>query len=154
MPKGKAQTAQLGFCFELPAISRGEAGGAGLEQRISRAAGNLLATAQAEGRSRAVIAAEMSDWLAEDVTVDMLNAMSSPARSDHKVHMSRFWALLAVTGRPDVLDPLLREIGAALLVGREVQTARIGHLSQKLKEIRAELRDLERSAPIIREGKD
>jgi hypothetical protein len=67
--------------------------------------------------------------------------------------MSRFWALLVVTGRQDMLDPLLREIGMAGLLGREVETARIGQLQREIEIRNEELRRLKRTAPTIRTGR-
>jgi len=150
MPKAKPHPGQLGFAFDAPTAALGEAALAGLEQRICRLVGTIL---NGDSQPREVIAARMSVILGEDITRAMLDAYSSPARDQHKVPMSRFLALVAVTGRQDLLDPILREVGAALLVGEEVHTARIGQISQKLKQLKAELRDLERSAPLIREGR-
>jgi hypothetical protein len=123
---------------------------AGLERRICSAVGTVLAS---DKRPREVIAAEMSVLLDEDVSRAMLDAYSSPARADHKVPMSRFLALLVVTGRQDLLDPLLREIGAALLVGDEVKTARLGQIEQLMAELQEERRHLRGSTPRIRERK-
>jgi hypothetical protein len=54
----------------------------------------------------------------------------------HKVPMSRFFALVAVTERHDVLDLLLRQIGAAVLVGEEIYTAQLGHIDRKMAELK------------------
>lgn len=150
MPKAKAHPDQIGFDFEAPAPASGVAALAGLERRICSAVGTVLAS---DKRPREVIAAEMSVLLDEDVSRAMLDAYSSPARADHKVPMSRFLALLVVTGRQDLLDPLLREIGAALLVGDEVKTARLGQIEQLLAELQEERRHLRGSTPRIRENK-
>ena len=64
--------------------------------------------------------------------------------------MSRLMALSVVTRRQDLLDPLMREIGAAVLVGEEVKTARLGQLQQRITEMQAEMRLLKGSAPSIR----
>lgn len=149
MPKAKAHPGQLGFAFEAPIARTGLAAMAGLERRISATVGTILAS---DSRSRAVLAAEISDLLDEPVSKEMLDAYASPAREGHKVPMSRFMALVAVTGRHDLLDPLMREIGAALLVGEEVLTARVGHVRQQIRELQAEMRRLEGSAPLIRAG--
>ena len=150
MPKAKTHPDQFGFTFEAPKPARAEAGLAGLEQRINRMVGSVL---NSDPRSREVIAAEASVLLGEPVTKDMLNAYSSPSRPDHKVPFSRLLALIAVTDRHDLLDPVMREIGAGLLVGDEVMTARIGHLQQQKKQIDEELRKLKGSAPLIGEDR-
>jgi hypothetical protein len=81
----------------------------------------------------------------------MLNAYASPAREEHKVPMSRFWALIAVTDRFELLDTLLREIGAALLVGEEIHTARLGHIDRQIARLQAERKRIAGVAPIIGE---
>lgn len=149
MPKAKAIPGQLGFDFREPVPAKGIAGLAGLERRINALVGSVLAS---DPRAREVIAAEMSVVLDEPISRAMLDAYSSPARPDHKVPASRLFALLAVTDRQDLLDPIMREIGAALLVGDEVRTARLGHLQQIKQRIEAEMRALRIDAPEIREG--
>lgn len=147
MAKAKPHPDQLGFLFEEPVLPRGEAALAGIEQRICSTVGVIL---NSDERSRKVIAAEMSELLCEDVSSAMLDAYSSPARIDHKVPFSRFLALVAVTRRHDLLDPLIREIGGAVLVGEEVHTARVGHISSQIKKLQAELKELSATAPLIR----
>jgi len=49
------------------------------------------------GRSREDAAQLMSDYLDEKVSVDMLNAYASEAKSEHVVNVVRFIALLHVT---------------------------------------------------------
>lgn len=150
MAKAKAHPGQLGFDWDVPAPAAGVAALAGLERRICATVGTLLAS---DKRPREVIAAEMSVLLGEDISRAMLDAYSSPARHDHRVPMSRFFALLVVTSRQDLLDPLLREIGAGLLVGAEVKTARLGQIEAIIAELQEERRQLKTDAPKIREGK-
>lgn len=152
MPKARAHHDQLGFIFEEPSPALGAAALAGLEQRVSSTVGTILASALGTGRPREVIAAEMSVLLGEDVSRSMLDAYASPARDGHKVPFSRLLALVAVTGRQDLLDPLMREIGAAVLVGEEVHTARLGHLDREIEQLKAERKRIAGSAPLIRSG--
>lgn len=147
MPKAKPHPGQLGFTFTTPVAASGPAALAGLEQRICRTVGTIL---NSELRPREIIAAEMSVLLEEEISRAMLDAYSSPARAEHKVPMSRFFALVAVTKRHDLLDPLLREIGAGVLIGPEIQTARLGHLRQQARAISNEIKALEQTAPLIR----
>ena len=81
MPKAKAHPDQLGFDFKAPAPQSGVAGLAGLERRICATVGTVLASAM---RPREIIAAEMSVLLDEEVSRAMLDAYSSPARTDHR----------------------------------------------------------------------
>lgn len=154
MPKAKAHPGQIGFAFDAPTLPRAAAALAGLEKRISAMVGTILASAAAEGRSRAVIAAEMGELLGEEINVAMLDAYASPAREGHKVIMSRCLALVAVCDRQDLLDPIMREIGAALLVGEEVHTARLGHIDRQIAQLREERQRIAGQAPLIRGEKN
>lgn len=146
MPKAKAHPNQLGFVFEPPKPVTEEAALAGFEQRVNRMVGSML---NSDGRSREVIAAEMSVLLGEHISVDMLNAYASPARIEHKVPFSRLMALVVVTKRYDLLDRRMRETGCGVLVGEELNTARLGHIDQQIKQLQAEKRALEHVAPLI-----
>jgi hypothetical protein len=147
MTKAKAHPGQLGFAFEPPAPASAPAQLAGLERQVSGVVGSILAS---DPRSRSVIAAEMSDLLGDRVSKEMLDAYASPARDEHKVPMSRLLALVAVTKRHDLLDPLMRQIGAALLVDEEVRTARLGHIEVQIQRLSTERQQLLGSAPLIR----
>ncbi len=147
MPKARAHPDQLALNLSTPSMPIGPAALAGLDARICRTVGTILAS---DGRPREVIAAEMSVLLEDEVSKPMLDAYSSPARMDHKVPASRFFGLVAVTARQDLMNPLMREIGVSLLIGEEVKTARLGHLRQQARAIATEIRELEQSAPMIR----
>jgi hypothetical protein len=147
MPKAKAHPGQLGFAFDTPIAASGPAALAGIEQRICRTVGTIL---NSDPRPREILAAEMSLLLEDEISRAMLDAYSSPARADHKVPMSRFLALIAVTKRHDLLDSLLREIGAGVLVGAEVMTARMGQIDLQISRLREEKNRLAASAPLIR----
>ena len=105
MPKAKPHPDQYGFSFDSPQTARLAGDLAGLERQISLAAATIL---NSDLRSRERIAADMSELLGEDVSRAMLDAYASPAREDHRVSMSRFLALVAVTARHDVLDLVLK----------------------------------------------
>lgn len=153
MPKAQPHPDQFGFDFATPAPAQGEAALAGLEKRVSAMVGVILNSAHMAGRTREVIAAEMSALLGENVSRKMLDAYASPAREDHKVPFSRLLALVIVTGRQDLMDPLLRDGGMGVLVGKEVETARLGHLMRVREEADAEIRNIRRTAPRIRGGR-
>ncbi len=150
MPKAKAHPDQVAFDFEAPAPRKGRAELAGLERRINEIVGTMLNT---DPRTREVIAAEMSVLLDEPISRAMLDAYSSPARIEHRVPMSRVWALAVVTARQDLLRPLLREIGMEGLVGDEVKVARMGHLQQRISNDQKELRELKSSGLSMRREK-
>lgn len=141
---------QIGFDFATPRAASAPASLAGLEKQICAEVGVIL---NSDSRPRELIAAEMSILLGEEVSRAMLDAYSSPAREGHKVPMSRFLALVAVTQRHDVLDLLLRQIGAAVLVGEEIQTARLGQIDRQMAALKEERTRLAARAPLIRGGK-
>lgn len=149
MPKAKPHPDQFGFVFASPVVPRLAGQLAGLERQICLAAATIL---NSDSRSRERIAADMSELLGEEVSRAMLDAYASPARDGHKVPMSRFLALIAATNRHDVLDQLLRPIGAALLVGEEVLTARLGHVERQIRELQDVRKGLIGSVPLIRGG--
>jgi len=141
-------TDQLAFAFEAPRPATHAAALAGMDARIARTVGEAL---NSDARPREVIAAEMSVLLEDSVTKAMLDAYSAPGKGYHNISFARMLALIAVTNRFDLLDRELREIGAAVLVGEEIHTARLGHLKSKIAELSAELRAVERmAAPIDR----
>lgn len=151
MGKAKAHPGQLPFDFAAPAPAKGVAELAGLERQICELVGTVLAS---DPRSREEIAGAMSAVLNDHVTKAMLDAYSSGARPDHKVPASRLFALLVVTDRQDLLDPIMRKLGAALLVGDEVKTARLGQIETLMNQLKDEQRRLRAEACPIREGND
>lgn len=157
MTKAKARrsaldASQLGFTFETPRPAIEEADLAGLGRVIAAGVARAL---REEQRSRYEIAGAMSALLDEEVTKAMLDAYASEARDQHNISAGRFFAFIAVTRRYDILDHVLRRIGAAALVGEEIVTARAGHLRSKIAELSAELKDVEKRArPIGRHDHD
>ncbi|MFA6219618.1 MAG: hypothetical protein WC692_07535 [Erythrobacter sp.] len=124
---------------------------AGLERQIAELVGRVLAS---DPRSREEIAGAMSAVLNDQVSKAMLDAYASGARPDHKVPASRLFALLVVTDRQDLLDPIMRKLGAALLVGDEVKTARLGQVETLIQQLQDERRRLRNETTPIREGNE
>lgn len=142
-------SSQLGFTFEPPVPARSEADLAGLDRVI---AATVALALKDDGRSRFEIAGAMSALLNEDVSKAMLDAYAAEGRETHNISAARLLALVAVTERFDLLDALVRRIGAALLVGEELHAARLGHLRAQQRALAGEIRKLEASAtPIDRE---
>lgn len=77
-----------------------------LNQRISRAISETLSESELD---RADVARRMSEFLNEDVTLNMVNAYASPAREDHNISYVRLLALTHATG-----DVRLLQIGAEM----------------------------------------
>jgi hypothetical protein len=146
MGKAKAHPGQLGFDWNVPVPARGEGALAGFERRVNALVGTILAS---DPRSRYDIAARMSELLDEDISKSMLDAYSSPARDDHRVPFCRLAALVLVTDRQDLLRDVMGTLGVSLLIGAEVETARIGQLEQVVEQARREIREIKgRARPI------
>jgi uncharacterized Zn finger protein len=75
-----------------------------LRSKLARAVAETL---NDSGMDRDVIAADMSEWLGEDVSKNMLNNYASEAQVDHTIPYLRLIALVQVTG-----DVRLMQIGA------------------------------------------
>jgi len=134
---------QLGFTFDPPQPAHEEADLAGLGRVVAAGVGRAL---REEPRSRFEIASAMSRLLDEEVTKWMLDAYASEARDQHNISAERFFAFIAVTNRFDILDHVMRRIGAALLVGEEIALARAGHLRAQIEALKEELKETERQA--------
>lgn len=141
---------QLGFTFDPPSLAVAEADLAGLDRIIAAKVALIL---NEDGRSRHELAGAMSSLLDEPVTKMMLDAYASEARETHNISAARLLGLIAATKRFDVLDALMRRIGAALLVGDELHAARLGHLQaqrarldDEIKKLRGNVQPIERGA--------
>lgn len=138
--KPALDAAQLGFTFDAPAPASQAADLAGLGRVIASGVGCAL---KDDPRDRRSIAAAMSSLLADEVTHLMLDAYASEARDTHNISAERWLALIAATGRHDILDHIIRRIGATVLVGEEIALARSGHLRARIKRDQAELKRIE-----------
>lgn len=147
--KSALDVSQLGFTFDPPIPASQAADLAGIDRVIAASVATGL---RDDPRSRPEIAGAMSALLDEEVTRFMLDAYASEARDGHNISAGRFLAFIAVTKRHDLFDHVVRRIGAALLVGEEIHTARAGNLRCRISELQAELRSVEKHArPIGRE---
>lgn len=105
---------------------------------VSSAVGRCLSESN---ESRESIAAGISDLLGESVSKLMLDAYSSEARRDHAISFHRFLALIATTGRFDVLDGMMKQVGGRFLHGGSLKTFRIGELTVEKHLADKRLRD-------------
>lgn len=140
--------AQLGFSFEPPPPPRGLAALAGLDRQVASAVGLAL---KDDARSREEVAGAMSALLGEEVSRWMLDGYSSEAREAVNISFHRFLALVAVTNRHDLLDAMLRRIGAIALEGEEILLARAGDIDARMRALKAEQKAVQaRMKPIGR----
>lgn len=150
MAKKSASADQFAFTFDAPQPATLPAALAGMDARIARTVAEVL---KHDDRDRLVIAAEMSVLLDEEVTKLMLDAYASPARDGHNISFARMCALIAVTNRFDLLDREMRAIGAAVLVGDEIYTAQVGHISSEIARLKQQLTSLQRMNPTIQRNR-
>lgn len=114
--------------------------------RIAQFIGRAL---KETSKSRAQIAAEMSEMLGEDVSVHMLNAYSSPAREEHRISLVRFKSLARVTASVWLWEAAVEGDGLTLLQGEEALLAQIGAVEQQKKALDARLKEL-KSHPLVK----
>lgn len=76
--------------------------------RLARAISEAL---KASGRSRAEIAAEMSDYLGDTVTEQMLHQYAAPSNERHTIPAHRLLALYSVTGDARLINAVLAGSG-------------------------------------------
>lgn len=140
---------QLGFTFDPPVPARSAADLAGLDRIIAANVGLAL---KDDTRSRYEVAGAMSSLLAEPVSKEMLDAYAAESRGAHNISAARLFALIAVTERFDLLNALARRIGASVLVGEEIHTARLGHLEAQQRALTAEIKKMKQAAMPIERG--
>jgi len=83
--------------------------------KIARAISEALKTC---GRSRAVVADEMSTYLGDTVTEAMLNQYASPSNDRHNIPAHRLLALLAVTGDARLINAMLEDAGLVAVAAK------------------------------------
>lgn len=147
-PKRKPafQQAQMTFSFDPPPAAASEGALSGIERQVASAVAQIL---KDDTRTRYEIAGGISSLLDDEVSKLMLDAYASEAREQHNISVGRFLALVAETGRYDLLNALLAKIGARLVVGEEVLTVELGHLEAERQRIGERITHLRRIAPAI-----
>jgi len=140
---------QMAFSFEPPTPAASEGALAGIERQVASAVAQIL---KDDTRTRYEVAGGLSALLDDDVSKLMLDAYASEAREGHNISAGRFFALIAETGRYDVLSALLGKIGARVVVGEEVLTVELGHIETEIQRLQERRQTLRRVAPAIGQG--
>ncbi|WP_435637553.1 hypothetical protein [Carnimonas bestiolae] len=86
----------------------------------------------------------MSRLSGDDVSKHMLDAWSSPARSEHNIPFYRIPLLEEVCSSHVLTDWLVRLRGGRVAYGREALAAEYGKRQQMLEKLRADMRELKR----------
>lgn len=90
------------------------------------------------------IAAQMSRLSGDDVSKHMIDAWSSPARSEHNIPFYRIPLLEEVCSSHVLTDWLVHLRGGRVAYGREALAAEYGKRQQMLEKLRADMRELKR----------
>jgi hypothetical protein len=132
-------TTQLGFTFEPRPAATLDASLAGLDRMI---AGAVAVALREDGRSRDEIAGAVSALCGTTVSKMMLDAYAAESRDEYNISAGRMLALIAATKRYDLLDAMVRPIGATVLIGEEIHAARLGHLQAQRDQLDAEIKKM------------
>lgn len=90
---------------------------------------------QQSGKTREKIAQEMSEFLDQTITVNMLDAYASPARENHKITLERFIALLDATECAGLLAFICQFVGFVAVPERYADIIEVWQAEQQLEKI-------------------
>ncbi|MVA26897.1 DNA transposition protein [Agrobacterium vitis] len=111
-----------------PEVSKGGT----LDVKISRVLSEAMSRC---GKSRERVAAEMSDYLSQNVTENMLDCYASPARRDHKITLERFIALVDVTDCHELLNFVCEFSGFVAVPARYAEVIHLWQTEEQLAEL-------------------
>jgi len=114
-----------------------------LRSKIARAVAETLREAD---KAREQIAQDMTEWLGEDVTKNMLDAYASEAREDHTIPFLRLLALVHVTGDTRPLQLGAEQFGCAVVEDRYLPWVEAGQLAEVRDKAEQELQAARRRA--------
>lgn len=89
---------------------------------------------QQSGKTREKIAKEMSAYLDQTITVNMLDAYASPARENHKITLERFIALLDATDCYGLLAFICQFVGYVAVPERYADIIEIWRNDREIEE--------------------
>lgn len=104
---------------------------ASLRQKLSMGVAETLKGADID---RDQIAAEMSEWLGEEVSKNLLDAYASQAREDHSISLLRLLALIHATGDLRILQMMAEMFGHSVIENRFLPWVEVGQLADKKDE--------------------
>lgn len=127
-------TADL-FDWQPPKVAVGfetELNGNRLGSKISRAVALALKEC---GKSRAEVAARMSEELGYAVSADMLDAYASEAKEGHRITLERFIALITATGCLDLLGFVAGLFDHVMVHGRYASLIELHLIEEHEREV-------------------
>lgn len=127
--------------FEVPEPIVPTPGSGNYAAQVSELVGLVLKECPVD---RYEIAAQMSRLSGDDVSKNMLDAWSSPARADHNIPFYRIPLLEEVCQSHAFTDWLVHLRGGRVAYGREALAAEYGKLSRVQERVNADLRRLKK----------
>ncbi len=127
--------------FQVPVPIVPTPGTGNYAAQVSELVGAVLKDSPSD---RYEIAAQMSRLSGDDVSKNMLDAWSSPARPDHNIPLYRVPLLEEVCHSHAFTDWLVHLRGGRVAYGREALDAQYGKLQRMRDKIQHDMRDLKR----------
>ncbi|QDG79383.1 hypothetical protein FJ695_00250 [Labrenzia sp. PHM005] len=111
-----------------------------LSSRISRAIAKALKEC---GKDRTTIAGRMSEAIGHPVSVAMLDAYASEAKTDHNITVERFVALIKATGKTELLGFLAEDFDLAVIPRRFENVIELALIEDHQREVDQRRKTLE-----------
>jgi len=127
--------------FEVPEPVHPTPGSGNYACQVSELVGSVLKSCPED---RYEIAAQMSRLSGDDVSKHMLDAWSSPARTEHNIPLYRVPLLEDVCHSPAFTDWMVHMRGGRVAYGREALAAQYGKMQQMKDKLQQEMRELNR----------
>ena len=127
--------------FEVPQPVVSAPGSGNYAAQVSELVGSIL---KSSPHDRYEIAAQMSRLSGDDVSKHMLDAWSSPGRSEHNIPLYRVPLLEEVCQSHAFTDWLVHLRGGRVAYGREALAAQYGKMQQMKDRLNQEMRELKR----------
>ncbi|MDM8181287.1 hypothetical protein [Marinobacter salarius] len=127
--------------FEVPQPVVPAPGSGNYAAQVSELVGSIL---KSSPHDRYEIAAQMSRLSGDDVSKHMLDAWSSPGRSEHNIPLYRVPLLEEVCQSHAFTDWLVHLRGGRVAYGREALAAQYGKMHRMKDRLQQEMRELKR----------
>ena len=128
--------------FEIPLRPTPQPGSMDFRATVSEQVGNMLAIAHSIGLDRHEVASRASRLTGRDVTKNMLDGYTSPAREEFNAPLWLAPALEHVCSSTLLATWYASVHGGRMLVGAETLDAEIGRLTREQEQKTRQLRDL------------
>lgn len=127
--------------FEVPQPVHPAPGSGNYAAQVSELVAQVL---KSSPHDRYEIAAQMSRLSGDDVSKHMLDAWSSPARTEHNIPLYMVPLLEEVCRSHAFTDWMVRLRGGRVAYGRDALAAQYGKLQQMKDKLQAEMREMKR----------